>query len=90
MLNNTERSVVADLQTLKRDLDRSLDTIEWWQGRLSAAEKLGFSSTQRRNGRDVLFHFESLASNATEEEALTQGHALIHTLFDDNHDQLVR
>lgn len=90
LLNNTERSAAADLRTIKRDLQRSLDTIEWWQGRLSATEQLGFSSTQRRNGREVLFHFECLASYATEEEALAQGHALIQTLFNDNHDQLVR
>ena len=90
MLNNTERSAAAELQTLKRDLQRSLDTIEWWQGRLSAAEQLGFSSTQRRNGREVIFRFESLASYATEAEAQAQGHALIQILFDDNHDQLVR
>lgn len=90
LLNYTERSAAAELQTLKRDLQRSLDTIEWWQGRLSAAEQLGFSLTQRRNGREVLFHFESLASYAIEEEAQAQGHALIQFLFDSNNDKRVR
>ena len=90
LLTNTERSAAAELQILKRDLQRILDTIEWWQGRLSAVEQLGYSSSQRRSGKEFLFHFESMASYATEEEAQTQGHALIQFLFDDNHDKRVR